>query len=62
MPTILPEGFDEVISLLNHWDAKHCPKCGGVLSFDMLYCGGRGYKQYEICQSEGDCSYMRRVN
>lgn len=42
--------------------SPRCPKCGGKLSFEMLYCGGRGYQPYTICQSEGDCDFMARGN
>ena len=51
---------DEVLDLLNHWEDDCCPKCGGSVIFDNLYCGGRGYKTYRVCNS-GECDWMRRA-
>jgi len=37
-----------------------CPRCGEELGFVNLYCGGRGYLPYLMCES-GECDYMRRA-
>ena len=38
-----------------------CPECGGPLITDSLYCGGRGYQTFDVCNS-GECPFMRRAN
>lgn len=38
-----------------------CPLCGSRLGTVNLYCGGRGYLSYDICQNPGGCDYQRRA-